>query len=69
MMYVFDTCKAFVRTVPLMVYDPRRPEDLDTTLEDHVCDEWRYLCMARPLQPARKTGRQEIAIDPLGRGK
>ncbi|MBQ2154266.1 MAG: phage terminase large subunit [Oscillospiraceae bacterium] len=68
MMYVFDTCKAFVRTVPLMVYDPRRPEDLDTTLEDHVCDEWRYLCMARPLQPARKTGRQEIAIDPLGRG-
>ena len=53
MMYVFDTCKAFLRTVPLMVYDPAQPEDLDTTLEDHVCDEWRYLCMSRPIRPPR----------------
>ena len=52
MMYVFDTCKAFLRTVPLMRHDSSRPEDLDTALEDHVCDEWRYLCMARPMTPA-----------------
>lgn len=51
MMYVFDTCKAFIRTVPLMVYDEHSPEDLDTDLEDHVCDEWRYMCMARPIKP------------------
>ena len=51
MMYVFDTCKAFLRTVPQLIYDPLRPEDLDTSLEDHVADEWRYLCMARPIAP------------------
>ena len=51
MMYVFDTCAAFLRTVPLMQHDRTRPEDLDTSLEDHVCDEWRYLCMSRPITP------------------
>ena len=51
MMYVYDSCKAFLRTVPLMVYDEHRPEDLDTDMEDHVCDEWRYMCMARPIKP------------------
>ena len=51
MMYVYDSCIAFLRTVPRLLYDPRRPEDLDTALEDHVADEWRYMCMARPIPP------------------
>ena len=51
MLYVFDTCKAFLRTIPLLVYDEHRPEDLDTGMEDHVADEWRYMCMARPIAP------------------
>lgn len=51
MMYVFSCCKAFIRTVPLLMYDEHRVEDLDTTGEDHVADEWRYLCMARPIKP------------------
>ena len=51
MMYVYASCKAFIRTVPLLVYDPLRPEDLDTSQEDHVADEWRYMCMARPIKP------------------
>ena len=51
MLYVFDSCRAFLRTVPLLVYDPLRPEDLDTAGEDHVADEWRYLCMTRPITP------------------
>ena len=51
MMYVFDACRAFLRTVPLLAYDPLRPEDLDSTQEDHAADEWRYLCMARPIAP------------------
>ena len=50
-MYVFSSCDAFLRTVPLMMFSKTQPEDLDTTLEDHVCDEWRYLCMARPVKP------------------
>lgn len=33
--YCFDTCKEFIRTIPLMLYDEHKPEDLDTALEDH----------------------------------
>ena len=51
MMYVYDHCAAFLRTVPQLCYDPLRPEDLDTSQEDHVADEWRYMCMARPIVP------------------
>lgn len=51
MMYVFNTCKAFIRTIPLLVYDEHKPEDLDTDGEDHVADEVRYFCMSRPIKP------------------
>ena len=50
-MYVFETCRAFLRTVPLLRYSESLPEDLDTEQEDHVADEWRYLCMSRPVAP------------------
>lgn len=65
MMYVFDNCAAFIRTVPLMVYDEHKPEDLDTDLEDHVCDEARYMCMARPIKPVVRDEPQIIGADPL----
>ena len=50
-MYVFNNCKAFIRTMPLLQYDDVRPEDLDTGGEDHVADEVRYFCMSRPVKP------------------
>ncbi len=50
-MYVFDTCAAFLRTVPLLRFSAARPEDVDTEQEDHVADEWRYACMSRPIAP------------------
>ena len=49
MLFVFDTCRDFIRTVPVLQHDPDRPEDLDTTAEDHVADEARYACLSRPL--------------------
>jgi hypothetical protein len=49
MLYVFDTCRAFIRTVPGLPHDPQRAEDVDTRAEDHVADETRYACLARPL--------------------
>lgn len=51
MMYVFSNCRAFIRTMPLLMYDEHRPEDIDTRQEDHVADEVRYICMANPLAP------------------
>jgi hypothetical protein len=50
-MYVFDTCRDFIRTVPLMIKNKTRPEDLDTTLEDHIADETRLFLMSRPIAP------------------
>ena len=64
--YVFDTCKAFIRTVQTLQFDPVRPEDLDTTGEDHIADEWRYLCMARPVKPIRQPVGSVQMFDPLG---
>ena len=64
-MYVFEGCKAFLRTMPLMMYDPARPEDLDTTLEDHCPDEVRYLCMSQTVAPLRRQDKPRLLFDPL----
>lgn len=63
--YIFDTCKAFIRTIPLMMYDDTKPEDLDTDFEDHVADEWRYMCMSRPITPLKPVEKKVILSDPL----
>ena len=61
--YVFDNCKAFIRTIPLMMYDDTKVEDLCTDLEDHVADEWRYMCMSRPIKPLKPVDKR--MSDPL----
>ena len=48
MLFFFDSCIHLLRTLPMMQHDPDRPEDIDTTAEDHACDALRYGCMARP---------------------
>lgn len=51
MMYVFRNCMGFIRTIPLLMYDEHKPEDIDTDGEDHIADAIRYLCMSRPIKP------------------
>lgn len=41
-LFVFDTCRHFIRTVPGLPRDVRRPDDVDSAAEDHVYDETRY---------------------------
>lgn len=49
MLYAFTTCHdGFWRTMPNIVMDDRRPEDIDTTQEDHCVDECKYAAMSRP---------------------
>ena len=64
-MYVFSNCKDFLRTIPSLVYDEHKPEDLDTSLEDHIADETRYFCMSRPVKPIRPVARRTVISDPL----
>lgn len=47
-LYIFDTCPNLIRTLPSMQHDDRRPEDLDTTGDDHMVDCLRYGIMSRP---------------------
>jgi hypothetical protein len=46
---VFENCRDFIRTVPVLQHDPIRPEDVDTNAEDHIADETRYACLTRPI--------------------
>lgn len=64
-MYVFEGCNAFIRTIPLLMYDEHKVEDLDTDGEDHVADEVRYMCMARPIAPVLEEQPTPIFSDPL----
>lgn len=65
MMYVFNTCRAFLRTVPALLFSECEVEDLDTRQEDHVADECRYFCMSRPIPPRRSEGDRKPQDDPL----
>ncbi len=64
MFYCFRSCKQFVRTIPLLIYDEKHVEDIDTELEDHIYDETRYVFMDHPLNP-RKNVKRYTASDPL----
>ena len=64
-LYVFTGCRAFRRTVPGLLFSETEPEDLDTRMEDHVADESRYLCMARPIPPRRVETALPVQDDPL----
>jgi hypothetical protein len=65
MLYIFENCKDTIRTLPLMMYDDHKPEDLDTDLEDHICDSLRYFCMARPITPRKIAIKEKPLYDPL----
>ncbi len=44
-LHVFKTCTKFIETIPMLVHDLRRPEDLDTKGPDHQADATRYALM------------------------
>ncbi len=65
MFQVFDTCKHFIRTIPNLVYDDKRVEDIDTDQEDHIYDECRYVLMENPISPRKNVLQKPPADDPL----
>ena len=65
MFYCFNTCKHFIRTIPALVYDEKDVEDIDTDGEDHIYDEWRYVCMQNPIAPPMPKEIKQKPYDPL----
>ena len=64
-MYVFKTCRDFIRTFPALVYSERNVEDVDTDTEDHQGDEARYFAMARPITARVPQARPAAIYNPL----
>ena len=47
------------------MYDEKDVEDIDTDGEDHIYDEWRYVCMSNPIAPPEKKEPKVKPYDPL----
>lgn len=65
MFQCFNTCKHFIRTIPMLVYSEKHPEDIDTDMEDHIYDECRYVFMERPIAPRSNVLQKIDYDDPL----
>jgi hypothetical protein len=64
--YVFTNCKHFIRTIPLLLYDEKKVEDVDTSLEDHIYDVWRYVLEENLINPpVKKKIVKDVREDPL----
>lgn len=63
MIFCFSTCRDSIRTIPILQHDEAKPEDLDTDMEDHAADEWRYACMSRPWIPEQASAESQRPTD------
>lgn len=46
-------CRDSIRTIPTLIHDETKVEDINSEGEDHAADEWRYAVMSRPFTPER----------------
>lgn len=69
MLYVFSTCKHFIRTIPALVYSEKHVEDIDTEGEDHIYDECRYVLMERPIAAPMLIKPKAHEYNPLDTGE
>lgn len=56
---IFSTCRNLIRTLPALVHDDTKVEDVSDKSEDHAAESCRYALMSRPSpakvpQPQRK---------------
>lgn len=65
MFQVFNTCKNFIRTLPDLIYSSKNVEDIDTDGEDHIYDEFRYVCMENTISPRKNIITTQPQDDPL----
>lgn len=57
----FESCVKNIRTLPALVYDEYRVEDVDTDGDDHGYDSLRYFLMSRPFAGAKIQGRSSAS--------
>lgn len=69
MFYCFSTCRSFLRTIPSLVYDKTHTEDVDTSQEDHIYDECRYVLMSKPITAPKSAAVKAKPIPELDTGE
>lgn len=66
MCYVFrDQNPHFIRTFPSQVYSQTKVEDVDTDGEDHIYDEFRYMCSMNPIRARKNVLSPNLPYNPL----
>ncbi len=60
MFAVTENCQHWIRTVPVLMPDESNPEDVDTDMEDHAYDDWRYGIVSRHQKAIKKLEEKEI---------
>ena len=64
---ISEKCPNLIRTLPILPSDPRNPEDVDTTVEDHPYDSLRYGLMHREW--AEEKEKKEVVRDRYAEGR
>lgn len=60
---IYSTCRNLIRTLPELIRDEKRPEDVDTKGEDHAYDALRYLLMGLEGRPSSHAIRNRNEAD------
>jgi Terminase large subunit, T4likevirus-type, N-terminal len=47
--FIFESCRQWIRCVPILPRDPQDSDDIDSNAEDHNYDETRYRLLQKPL--------------------
>lgn len=55
----------WIRTVPELLCDETKSEDIDTQMEDHVGDEWRYSMVSRHRYRPQVIEKQDKGLKPF----
>ena len=45
-LWICSNCVEWLRTVPVLMRDDKKLDDIDTNMEDHIGDECRYMCQS-----------------------
>lgn len=56
---VHPDCRYLIRSIPAAKSDAKDLDDVDTTMDDHALDAWRYGAMSRPA-PRVSTQQQQV---------
>ncbi len=69
-MQFFSTCENAIRTIPALIHDDRKPEDLDTKGEDHIADGISYgLQLLHESRSARPKDPLQVKLDRFKQGR